>query len=137
MSEVKYFVSPDDVETQEHPWGLLRWMSEPRVTGTGNMTTGHIAIKPGQGHTLHNHEGCEEILYFLKGEALQTIKLPEGTIERKMAPGELVYIPAGVFHSTVNTGPDLLTLLAVYQYAGPEAALRADPQCRVIPPKNQ
>ena len=137
MTKKLSFVTLDDVETQAHPWGLLQWMSEPLVTGTSNMATGYITVEPGQGHALHNHPGCEEVLYFLEGEALQVIELPEGKIEKKMRPGELVFVPADAAHSTMNTGSGKLAFLAVYQYAGPEAALRADPQCKIIPPKNK
>lgn len=136
MKKYLSFVSLDDVETQEHPWGILQWLSEPRVTGTPNMATGYIVVEPGQGHGRHNHEGCEEILYILEGRAVQTIDLPDGQVKKEMAAGELVYVPADVFHSTINTGEGRLVFLAVYQYAGPEAALRADPQCKVLPPKN-
>lgn len=136
MSEIKYFVSLDDVETQVHPWGMLQWLSEPLVTGTKNMATGVIVVEPGQGHASHNHEGSEEILYILEGEAIQTIDLPTGKIEKKMVPGELAFIPADIFHSTKNVGDEKLIFLAIYQFAGPEAALRADPQCKILPPKN-
>ena len=136
MSDIKYFISLDDVETQVHPWGDLQWMSEPLVTGTKNMATGYISVQPGQGHANHNHEGSEEIIYILQGEALQTIELPGGKIEKRMKPGELAFIPADAFHSTKNVGEGTLTFLAIYQYAGPEAALRADPQCKILPAKN-
>lgn len=136
MSKYLSFVSRDDVETQVHPWGNLIWLSEPRVTGTKNMATGFIDVEPGKGHARHNHEGCEEILYILEGKALQTIELPEGQIEKEISAGELVFVPADVFHSTQNIGEGRLVFLAVYQYAGPEAALRADPQCKVLPPEN-
>ena len=136
MSEFKTFVKLDDVETQVHPWGKLQWMSEPRVTGSKNMTTGYIDIDPGKGHGWHNHEGCEEILYVLEGKVLQTVEAPDGKVEKEMGAGELVFIPAGAFHSSTNIGEGKLVFLAVYQFAGPEAALRADPECSVLPPKN-
>ena len=136
MGKYLNFVTLDDVETQVHPWGILQWLSEPRVTGTGNMTTGLVTVEPGQGHARHNHEGCEEILYFLEGEGLQTLELPDGAVQRKMKASELVFIPAGAFHSTINVGDSRLAILAIYQFAGPEAGLRADPLCKVLPPKN-
>jgi oxalate decarboxylase/phosphoglucose isomerase-like protein (cupin superfamily) len=111
-------------------------MSEPLVTGTKNMTTGYIVVEPGKGHGRHNHEGCEEILYILEGKAKQMIDLPDGIAEKEMAAGELAFIPAGAFHSTLNVGGGKLVFLAIYQFAGPEAALRADPGCKIIPPKN-
>jgi len=29
----KYFVEPDDVETQLFDWGMIKWLSAPKVTG--------------------------------------------------------------------------------------------------------
>ena len=136
MGKKLSFVSLDDVETQVHPWGKLHWLSEPLVTGTNNMTTGYIVVEPGKGHDRHGHEGCEEVLYILEGKAKQMIDLPEGKIQKEMRAGELAYIPAGIPHSTLNIGDGNLIFLAIYQFAGPEAGLRADPQCKIIPPKN-
>lgn len=135
MKQYLNFVSLKDVETQIHPWGKLQWLSEPRVTGTQNMATGYIVVEPGNGHADHSHDGCEEILYILQGEARQTIELADTTAAKELHGGELVFVPAGAVHSTQNIGPDKLVFLAIYQYAGPEAALRADPQCSVIPPE--
>ena len=130
-----YFVTLDNVETQVHPWGNLSWMSEPRVTGTTNMTTGYISIKPGKGHDSHSHPNCEEVLYILEGKGMQTIELPNETLKKEVKKGDLIFVPGGVPHSTLNTGNDELVFIAVYQFAGPEAALRAAPDCKVLPPK--
>lgn len=61
-----HIVTPDDVETQVLSWGSFQWLNEPRVTGTENMAVGIGRIAPGQGHTRHNHPGCEEFIYFLE-----------------------------------------------------------------------
>jgi oxalate decarboxylase/phosphoglucose isomerase-like protein (cupin superfamily) len=45
----------------------------------------------------------------------------------------MVYIPEGVYHSTVNVGWEPLRLLAVYSPPGPEAAeLIERPQIRLL-----
>jgi oxalate decarboxylase/phosphoglucose isomerase-like protein (cupin superfamily) len=49
----------------------------------------------------------------------------------KVGPGSSIYIPADVYHSTVNTGTDTLKLIVVYSPAGPERLLREIPGCRV------
>ena len=41
---------------------------------------------------------------------------------------------AGVFHGTENTGSEPMHLLAVYSPGGPEAILRAMPDCVTLPP---
>ena len=133
---ISYFVTPDDVETQVFPWGNLNWLSEPRVTGTSNMATGYIRLLPGKGHDSHNHPNCEEVLYILEGKGMQTIELENETLKREVKKGDLVFVPADVSHSTLNIGNDDLIFIAVYQFSGPEAALRMAPDCKVLPPKN-
>jgi oxalate decarboxylase/phosphoglucose isomerase-like protein (cupin superfamily) len=48
--------------------------------------------------------------------------------------GQAVFIPKGAFHSTVNTGWEPMTLLAIYAPAGAEAALKGLPDYREVPP---
>jgi oxalate decarboxylase/phosphoglucose isomerase-like protein (cupin superfamily) len=51
----------------------------------------------------------------------------------KVGPGSSVYIPADIYHSTVNTGTETLELIVVYSPAGPERLLREIPDCKVTP----
>jgi len=131
------FVSVDDVETQNFPWGKLAWLSEPRVTGTDNMTAGVVTLEPGKGHDRHNHAGCEELLYVLEGMGDQTIEDGGEIIKRRVKPGDLIHIPPGGYHSTINAGATPMVLFAVYQYPGPEAFLRSLPECVIEPAKNR
>jgi oxalate decarboxylase/phosphoglucose isomerase-like protein (cupin superfamily) len=134
----KYIVTPDDVETLTLPWGVFQWLNAPNVTETTKMATGVGTIAPGQGHCSHNHPGLEEILYFMEGEAEQTVTHPDGTIEVKtVRPGDLVSLPADVYHSTMNKGNATVRFLAVYEFSGPEQGMRADPLCIITPAKNK
>lgn len=130
------FVTVDDVETQSFDWGLLQWLSEPRVTGSKCMATGIVTLEPGKGHARHNHPGCEENLFVLEGEGEQMVETAQGPITKKIFPGELIHLESGQFHSTYNVGASAMRILAVYEFAGPEADLRSDPECTLIPPKN-
>jgi oxalate decarboxylase/phosphoglucose isomerase-like protein (cupin superfamily) len=47
--------------------------------------------------------------------------------------GDLVHIPASVFHQTINKGSTAMQLLAVYSPLGPEAVLRTLPDFRILP----
>ena len=58
-------------------------------------------------------------------------------VVREVGPGVLVHIPTAAYHSTVNTGEGELLLLAVYAPFGPEAFLRALPECTVEPPQRE
>ena len=127
------FVRASDVETQVFDWGTIKWMSEPRVTHTSGFTMGVVLLEPGKGHARHNHPGCEEILYVVSGHGDQMIDL-EGERWQPIAAGDLVHIPADIFHATVNAGWEPLKMIAVYCPPGPEAILRTLPGCKVIPP---
>ncbi len=129
----KRYVSPNDVETQVFPWGTIKWLSEPRVTGTDRFTMGVVLLDPGKGHARHNHPGVEEILYVVSGEGSQMIDLG-GEEWTPIKAGDLVHIPPDIYHSTVNTGWEALKLMAIYAPPGPEAILRALAECRVLAP---
>lgn len=127
---IKYFVAPDEVETQVFEWGLLKWLNAPNVTGAQKFSAGIVLLAPGKGHASHNHPGCEEILYVVSGYGKQTV----ADEALALTPGMLVFIPEGVMHSTINTGWETLKLVAIYDPPGPELALRALPECKVLPP---
>jgi oxalate decarboxylase/phosphoglucose isomerase-like protein (cupin superfamily) len=132
-SATRRFVTPNDVETMVFDWGVLKWLSEVRVTGSG-IAAGVVVLQPGKGHLRHNHPGSEEILYYLSGEGEQMIEDDEGRpMVRHVRAGEMAYVPADVFHGTENTGSEAMHLLAVYSPGGPEAILRAQPECTVLP----
>ncbi|MCU0505061.1 MAG: cupin domain-containing protein [Chloroflexi bacterium] len=129
------FIGPDDVETQVFDWGTIKWQSEVRVTGQTSSTGGLVILDPGKGHARHNHPGSDEILYFISGEGLQMIEDDAGNpMERPMKPGDMAFIPEGIFHSTINTGWEPLRILAIYSPGGPEAILRGLPDCVIVPP---
>lgn len=132
----EFFVNAKDVETQTFPWGTLEWMSEPRTTGTDNMTSGIVTLLPGSGHSTHAHT-CDEVLYAIDGcDCEQYIILEDGTrISQLMQPGDMVHIPANLEHGTVNQGDVEFHMFAVYQYPGSEAELGALPECTIVPPE--
>ena len=125
----KYFVNSEDVSTQLFDWGTLKWMSTPEVTGSERFSAGVVLLEPGKGHDLHTHPDSDEILYFVGGEGEQTI----AGETRDVGPGEMVFIPAGVEHGTINTGWETLKLLAVYAPPGPEELLAELPECEILP----
>jgi oxalate decarboxylase/phosphoglucose isomerase-like protein (cupin superfamily) len=130
---MKTFVEPKEVETQVFDWGRIQWLSEPRVTGSRNITAGVVTLEPGKGHARHNHPGVEEILYVLEGEGVQMVE-GETPERRTVEAGTMIHIPPDVFHETINTGQGPMKLLAVYSPPGPEALLRSLPGCRIEPP---
>ena len=135
MAKFLSMVSPDDVETQILDWGQFQWLNEPRVTGAQKQILGLGRIKPGKGHTRHNHEDSEEFIYFLEGKANQTIENEDGVQEKELGPGEMVYIPQGAYQSTINVGDGDLVFLCCYLNAGSELAIAKD-AIEILPPKN-
>jgi oxalate decarboxylase/phosphoglucose isomerase-like protein (cupin superfamily) len=111
------FIRPADVETQVFDWGTIKWLSEPRVTATERFTMGVVLLQPGKGHVRHNHPGTEEILYVVSGQGKQMIDI-DGEQWEPISAGDMIHIP--------------LKMIAVYSPPGPEALLRALPECRVL-----
>jgi len=52
-----------------------------------------------------------------------------------MKAGDLVYIPDGCYHSTINVGKEDVKFVCCYLNAGSAKALR-DAAIQIIPPKN-
>jgi oxalate decarboxylase/phosphoglucose isomerase-like protein (cupin superfamily) len=128
-----WVVYGDDVESLAFDWGTLKVLSEPAVTGAERFSFGMVVVAPGGGHERHNHPGAEEIIFVMSGEGEQMI---DDQPPIKVRPGASIYIPADVYHSTLNTGWEPLRLLIVYSPAGPERLLRDIPGCRVLPPES-
>ncbi len=125
-----YIVYGEDVDTLAFDWGTIKILSEPAVTGAQRMSFGMVVLAPGKGHERHNHPEADEIIFVMSGEGEQMID-DEPPVH--VRPGASIYIPQGVYHSTVNTGWEPLRLLIVYTPPGPERVLREIPGCEVIP----
>ena len=119
-----------DVETLAFDWGNIKLLSEPRVTGGQTMTFGMVVVEPGKGHTRHNHPNADEVIFVISGEGEQMLDDEPPVMIR---PGASVYIPRGVYHSTLNTGWEPLRLIVVYAPAGEEEVLRALPDVTIRP----
>ncbi|PSP60030.1 cupin [Halobacteriales archaeon SW_10_66_29] len=125
----EHFIQPDDVDSQVFDWGVLKWMSTPDVTGGERFSAGVVKLEPGKGHERHTHPDSDEILYVIRGEGEQEV----ADETREIGTGDMVFVPEGVEHGTVNTGWEPLVLLAVYAPPGPEEVLADLPECEVVP----
>jgi len=126
-----YITYGDDVDSLRFDWGTVKILSEPLVTDAERFSFGMAVLEPGKGHDRHNHPGSEEIIFVMSGEGDQMI---DDQPPVKVGPGASIYIPADVYHSTINTGWEPMRLLVVYAPAGPERILRDIPGCQVLPP---
>ncbi|MFP4057584.1 MAG: cupin domain-containing protein [Candidatus Brocadiia bacterium] len=127
-------VRPEEVETLDFPWGHIRILSEPRLTGARRMTFALVELAPGQGHDRHDHPDTEEIIYVVSGEGEQTVD-DAGPVA--VRAGAAVFVPDGAPHSTRNTGQGTLRLLVVYAPTGPEDVFRSLPECTRVPSESE
>ncbi|MDQ3740856.1 MAG: cupin domain-containing protein [Actinomycetota bacterium] len=111
-------------------WGLIKPLVATENTEGSAVSLMHVVLLPGEGHERHNHPDSDEILYILAGRGEQMV---DDADTFPVGPGQAVFIPKGAFHSTVNTGWEPLTLLAIYAPAGAEEVLKDLPDHREVP----
>jgi oxalate decarboxylase/phosphoglucose isomerase-like protein (cupin superfamily) len=122
-------VDPNAIPTQTFDWGAIKWFVTPELTEGAGITFGEVVLQPGRGHDRHNHPESEEILYVLSGEGEQTLDDREPFAVK---PGDTIYVPTGVFHSTMNTSWEPMRLLAFYNPGGPEKVLEGLPDFKQV-----
>ncbi|HHT79358.1 MAG TPA: cupin domain-containing protein [Actinobacteria bacterium] len=64
------------------------------------LTLGHTTIYPTGTTTGHSHDDMEEVYYVVMGEGTMVVDKDEYEIK----PGDALYVPPGVFHTTKQTG---------------------------------
>ena len=121
----------EDVDDLVFDWGTIRMLSEERVTGATSFSFGYVELAEGKGHIRHNHPTADEIIYVIEGEGDQMLEDIETV---RVTAGDCIWIPKGVYHSTVNRGDGPMKLIVVYAPAGAEQVLREDPTVTVITP---
>lgn len=122
----------EDVDQLQFDWGVIRMLSEERVTGATSFSFGYVELAEGKGHVRHNHPTADEIIYVLSGEGDQML---DDKDTARVTAGDCIWIPKGVYHSTVNRGNEPMRLIVVYAPAGAEQVLREDLTVTVIPPE--
>lgn len=131
----KHFIYPTDVEAFGFDWGRLALTVGPGVNGAERFSAGVVDVKPGEGHARHNHPGAEEIIFVVSGTGEQMVEDEAGNpVSREVGPGCTIHVPESRYHSTLNTGATPMRLFVVYSPAGPEEALREQPDFRLVPP---
>ncbi len=126
-----FIVYDDDVETLQFDWGRINILSSAGLTGAEHFSFGIAQSLPGTGHSKHNHPGAEEIIYILSGEGEHVM---DDQPPVKIKPGACIYIPAGEYHSTANTGNSPLISVIAYAPQGAEQSFKDNPDCTVLPP---
>lgn len=111
MSEsvARRFVTAQDVEVEQLPWGPHEWLCRPGLTEARHLLLVRVRMPPGTGHAFHRHPAMEEIIYVVSGSAEQWVEREK----RRLAPGDIAHIPTDVVHGTWNAGEDALVFLAI------------------------
>lgn len=91
-------------------WGTLQWVCNRKLMPGAKQTVGLATILPGKQNPVHYHPNCEEVLYVISGEGLQSYD--DRTVALKA--GMTIRIPARVKHNLVNTGTEPLRTIVSF-----------------------
>lgn len=83
LRDTHYLINPDDKGCESR-----------------RLTLGHTIIYPTGTTTGHTHDDMEEVYYVVMGEGTMVVDKDEYEIK----PGDALYVPPGVFHTTKQSG---------------------------------
>ncbi len=126
-----FITTEADVDSLVFDWGTIHMLCEERVTGAKSISFGTVVLEQGKGHIRHNHPDADEIIFFVSGEGDQMVN---DDVPQRCKAGACIWIPKGIYHSTINRGDGPLHLVVAYIPAGSEQALRQDPAVKIISP---
>ena len=85
--------------------------------GSKQLTLNHGVHAPGQEFTQHYHDASEDAIVVLEGGGA----IRQGEVYTPIAAGDVIFVPAGEVHGTVNTTPNMAHLISFQ--APPDMAL--------------
>jgi len=105
-------LTPDDAKLLDLPGRRSRELVSGKIGSKMSFRMVEIApTKPGDTpRGPHLHTGFEECIYVLSGRG--TMQSESGT--HHAGPGDVLLVPAGEKHMTVNTGSETLVLLCFF-----------------------
>lgn len=110
-------ISKSRTETIPFDWGSLTWFASRPLGNSEDMTIGRCILKPGQSNPRHYHPNCSEVLVVMKGRIRHT----DATgAETEMKEGDVVNIPANIWHRATNTGNEDAELFIAFSSADRE-----------------
>lgn len=123
-------VRMDDVTPRLMPGRLVREILSGRVTGAAGVAVRVVEIPPAKTAAPrfpHVHHAVEEVIVVAEGGGATWVDGRWWRIER----GDVLQIPAGAKHATVNPGPGDLKLLCFFPSAAPELDYTEFPDLRL------
>ncbi|AYY13876.1 cupin domain-containing protein [Actinobacteria bacterium YIM 96077] len=125
-------IDPHSRPTMTFDWGTVKWFVQPDTTPGATLSFGEVVLNPAKGHERHNHPTAEEVLYVLSGTGEQMLDDQEPFL---VHPGDVIYVPQGMYHATFNTGWSPMRLIALYNPGGAEERALAElPDYTELPP---
>lgn len=85
--------------------------------GSKQLTLNHGLHAPDQEFTQHYHDASEDAIIVLEGGGA----IRQGSVYTPITEGDVIFVPAGEVHGTVNTTPDMARLISFQ--APPDMAL--------------
>lgn len=78
--------------------------------GAENLTLNYARHEPGDEFTQHVHEESEDVIIVLDGNGVIKLGAKNETIP--IETGDVIYVPPGEQHGTVNTGDEVLEMIS-------------------------
>jgi len=111
MSIERCVVNERDVQEQELPGRMLRWVITPDTNGPSQCASCVIRVMPGQCvRPAHEHPASEELLYIVSGNGEVLIDGESAIVSE----GTEVFFPTGSVHMLRNTGQDEMKVVCFY-----------------------
>jgi mannose-6-phosphate isomerase-like protein (cupin superfamily) len=107
---------------EQSAWGTLQWVCNGKLMPGSPQTVGLATILPGKQNPVHYHPNCEEVLYVISGQGLQSYD--DHTILLKA--GMTIRIPANVKHNMLNTGTEILRTLVSFSSGDRQTVFLSD-----------
>ena len=95
---------------ERNDWGTLQWVCSGKLMPGAEQTVGLATILPGKQNPVHYHPNCEEVLFVISGEGVQSYD--DRTVALKT--GMTIRIPPNVKHNLTNTGKEPLRTLVSF-----------------------
>ena len=89
--------------------------------GAKHLTLNYGVHEPGMEFAQHIHANSEDVIVCLKGHGM----IRSGDTRLPFNAGEVIYVPAGIVHGTINTGDEPLVMFSCQ--APPDVALYTQP----------
>jgi len=103
------FITQNNVQVEELPWGPHEWLCRPGLTDAEKLMLVRVTMPPNRAHKFHRHPSMEEIIYIISGTAEQWVDHEKQILHA----GEAAHIPTNDVHGTYNTGETDLIFLAI------------------------